>query len=298
MRDVFQMISQVSKSNATVLIRGESGTGKELVANSIHYNSLRVKNPFVKVNCAALPANLIESELFGHEKGAFTGALITQIGRFELAKGSTIFLDEIGELPLNLQAKLLRVYESGEFERLGNPKTRYSDARIITATNRDLEAEVGQGNFRKDLWYRLKVFTITLPPLRQRIADIPLLLQWFMERLSRKLGKPPVKLSQNMLKALQNYHWPGNVRELKNMIESALITGQLNKIKLEPLQVADEPSEGFKPLEEMERDYILKVLKAKKWKVQGKNSAAEILRMNPNTLRARINKLGITKPTS
>jgi len=295
---VLYQVEQVAPTDTSVLILGETGTGKELVARAIHKLSARKNRVLVKVNCAALPADLIESELFGHEKGAFTGALNTQIGRFELAKGSTIFLDEIGELPLNLQAKLLRVYESGEFERLGNPKTRYSDARIIAATNRDLEAEVGQGNFRKDLWYRLKVFTITLPPLRQRSADIPLLLQWFMERLSRKMGKPPLELSQNMLKALQNYHWPGNVRELKNMIESALITGQLNKIKLEPLQVADETSEGFKSLEEMERDYILKVLKAKKWKVQGKNSAAEILRMNPNTLRARINKLGITKPTS
>jgi chemotaxis protein methyltransferase CheR len=281
-----------------VLILGETGTGKELVARAIHKLSLRSKRVLVKVNCAALPAELIESELFGREKGAFTGATTTQVGRFELAKGSTILLDEIGELPLTLQAKLLRVYESGEFERLGNPKTRYSDARIIAATNRDLEDEVRQGRFREDLWYRLKVFTVTLPPLRQRKADIPLLIKWFMDQLSRKMGKPAPEISKHNLQALQDYHWPGNVRELKNMLESTLITGRVDKLKSDLLPKASEKQvSDFQSLEEMERDYILQVMKSKNWKVQGANSAASILEMNPNTLRARIKKLGIKKPS-
>ena len=206
-------------------------------------------------------------------------------------------LDEIGELPLTLQAKLLRVYESGEFERLGNPKTRYSDARIIAATNRDLEDEVRQGRFREDLWYRLKVFTVTLPPLRRRKTDIPLLIKWFMDQLSRKMGKPAPEISKYNLHALQDYHWPGNVRELKNMLESTLITGRFDKLKFDLLPKASEnQGSDFKSLEEMERDYILQVMKSRNWKVQGANSAASVLKVNPNTLRARIKKLGIKKP--
>jgi chemotaxis protein methyltransferase CheR len=279
-----------------VLILGETGTGKELVARAIHKLSSRSNRVLVKVNCAALPAELIESEMFGREKGAFTGAATAQIGRFELAKGSTIFLDEIGELPITLQAKLLRVYESGEFERLGNPKTLYSDARIITATNRDLEDEVRQGGFREDLLYRLKVFTVTLPPLRRRKADIPLLIKWFMDQLSRKMGKHAVEIPNHTIQALQDYHWPGNVRELKNMLESTLITGRVDKLKFDLLPKASEnQGSDFKTLEEMERDYILQVMKSKNWKVQGANSAASILEMNPNTLRARLKKLGIKK---
>ena len=272
-----------------------TGTGKELVARAIHKLSSRSNRVLVKVNCAALPADLIEIELFGREKGAFTGATTTQIGRFELAKGSTIFLDEIGELPLTLQAKLLRVYESGEFERLGSPKTRYSDARIIAATNRNLEDEVRRGRFREDLWYRLKVFTVTLPPLRRRKADIPLLIKWFMDQLSRKMGKPAVEIPKHTIRALQDYHWPGNVRELRNMVESALITARGDKLKFELPKSSENHISDFKSLEEMERDYILQVLKAKNWKVQGPNSAASILGMNPNTLCARIKKLGIKK---
>jgi PAS domain S-box-containing protein len=292
---VLYQVEQVAATDSSVLILGETGTGKELVARAIHKLSSRSNRVLVKVNCAALPAELIESELFGREKGAFTGATATQIGRFELAKGSTILLDEIGELPLTLQAKLLRVYESGEFERLGNPKTLYSDARIIAATNRALEDEVRQGRFREDLWYRLKVFTVTLPPLRQRKADIPLLIKWFMDQLSRKMGKPAVEIPKHTMQALQGYHWPGNVRELKNMVESALITARGNKMNLELPNMSAPAISDFKPFEEMERDYILQVLKAKNWKVQGTNSAASILGMNPNTLRARIKKLGIKK---
>jgi PAS domain S-box-containing protein len=293
---VLYQVEQVASTDSSVLILGETGTGKELVARAIHKLSSRGNRVMVKVNCAALPAELIESELFGREKGAFTGAMTTQIGRFELAKGSTLFLDEIGELPLALQAKLLRVFESGEFERLGNPKTRHSDARIIAATNRNLEDEVRQSRFREDFWYRLKVFTVTLPPLRQRKADIPLLIKWFMDQLSKKMGKPAVEIPKHTTQALQDYHWPGNVRELKNMVESALITARDNKLNLEIPQIADHTISDFRPFEEMERDYILQVLKAKNWKVQGTNSAASILEMNPNTLRARIKKLGIKKP--
>jgi len=294
---VLYQVEQVASTDSSVLILGETGTGKELVARAIHRLSLRSNRVLVKVNCAALPANLIESELFGHEKGAFTGAMTKQVGRFEIATGSTLFLDEIGELPLTLQAKLLRVLESGEFERLGSPKTLYSDARIITCTNRVLEEEVRQGRFREDLWYRLKVFTVTLPPLRQRKADIPLLIKWFMDQLSRKMGKPAVEIPKHTIQALQDYHWPGNVRELRNMVESALITGRGNKMHLELPKISDHTISDFKPFEEMERDYILQVLKAKNWKVQGTNSAASVLGMNPNTLRARIKKLGIKKQT-
>ena len=293
---VLYQVEQVATTDSPVLILGETGTGKELIARAIHKLSPRSNRVLVKVNCAALPADLIESELFGREKGAFTGATATQIGRFELAKGSTLFLDEIGELPLALQAKLLRVFESGEFERLGNPKTLHSDARIIAATNRNLEEEeLRQGKFREDLWYRLKVFTVTLPPLRQRQADIPLLIKWFMDQLSRKMGKSAAEISEHTIQALQDYHWPGNVRELKNTIESALITASGNKIKLAPPKMSAPTASSLKSLEEMERDYILQVLKAKNWKIQGTNSAAFVLEMNPNTLRARIKKLGIKK---
>jgi len=294
---VLYQVEQVAATDSSVLILGETGTGKELVARAIHKLNSRSNRVLVKVNCAALPAELIESELFGREKGAFTGATTTQIGRFELARGSTILLDEIGELPFTLQAKLLRVYESGEFERLGNPETLYSDARIIAATNRDLEDEVLQGRFREDLWYRLKVFTITLPPLRQRKADIPLLIKWFMGQLSRKMGKPAVEIPKHNLQALQDYHWPGNVRELKNMLESALITGRGDKLKINLPKASENQGSDFKSLEEMERDYILQVMKSTNWKIQGANSAASILEMNPNTLRARLKKLGIKKPS-
>ena len=294
---VLFQVEQVAATDSAVLILGETGTGKELVARAIHKLSPRRNRVLVKVNCAALPADLIESELFGREKGAFTGATTTQIGRFELAKTSTILLDEIGELPLTLQAKLLHVLESGEFERLGNPKTLHSDARIITSTNRILEDEVRQGRFREDLWYRLKVFTVTLPPLRQRKEDIPLLVKWFMGQFSRKMAKPAVEISKHTIQALQDYHWPGNVRELKNIIESGLITARGDKMNLEIPQPSDSAIHNFKPLQEMERDYILQVLKVKNWKVQGANSAASVLQMNPNTLRARIKKLGIKKPS-
>jgi chemotaxis protein methyltransferase CheR len=250
----------------------------------------------VKVNCAALPGELIESELFGREKGAFTGATATQLGRFELAKGSTLFLDEIGELPLELQSKLLRVLESGEFERLGSSATLHSDARIIAATNRALEEEVRKGRFREDLWYRLKVFPITVPPLRERKEDIPLLVKWFVDQLVRKMGKRTAEIPKQTMQALQNYTWPGNVRELEHAIEGAIITARGKKLNFELPKIADTALSNFTSLEQMERDYILQVLEAKNWKIGGEGNAASTLGMHVNTLRARMKKLGIQKP--
>jgi transcriptional regulator with GAF, ATPase, and Fis domain len=295
---VLHRVEQVASLESTVLILGETGTGKELIARALHKLSSRSKRALVKVNCAALPGELIESELFGREKGAFTGATTTQLGRFELANGSTLFLDEIGELPLDLQAKLLRVLESGEFERLGSSRPLYSDARIIAATNRDLEVEVRKGRFREDLWYRLKVFPITVPPLRDRMEDIPLLVKWFMELLARKMGKPALanNISQHTMQALQAYSWPGNIRELMHVVEGALITAQGKKLNFDLPKIADVMTSDFKSLEEMERQYILDVLNAKNWKIGGKDSAATILGINVNTLRGRMKKLGINKP--
>jgi formate hydrogenlyase transcriptional activator len=293
---VLHRVEQVSPTDSPVLILGETGTGKELMARAIHELSSRRKRALVKVNCAALPKELIESELFGREKGAFTGATKTQVGRFELANGSTLFLDEIGELPLELQPKLLGVLESGEFERLGSPRTLRSDARIIAATNRSLEEEVRKGRFREDLWYRLKVFPITVPPLRDRPDDIPLLVKWFVDQLARKMGKHKAEVPKRTMQMLQSYPWPGNIRELKHAIESALITAQGKKLCFELPQIGDTALSDFKSFEKMERDYILKVLKAKNWKIGGKNSAASILGMHVNTLRGRMKKLGIKRP--
>lgn len=250
----------------------------------------------VKVNCAALPRELIESELFGREKGAFTGATMSQPGRFELAKGSTLFLDEIGELPLELQAKLLRVLESGEFERLGSPRTFHSDARIIVATNRVLEMEVRKGRFREDLWYRLNVFPITVPPLREHPEDIPLLVKWFVYELARKMGKRVAEVPKRTMLRLQRYPWPGNVRELRHAVENALIAAKGKKLNFELPHIEDNALTEFKTFEEMEREYILRILKAKNWKIGGKDSAASTLGMHVNTLRGRMTKLGIKKP--
>jgi formate hydrogenlyase transcriptional activator len=293
---VLFQLEQVAPIDSPVLILGETGTGKELVARGIHQLSPRGDRALVKVNCPAIPGDLVESELFGHEKGAFTGAVSRQIGSFELARGSTIFLDEIGELPLALQPKLLRVLEYGEFERVGNPKTLKTNARIIAATNRDLQDEIAKGRFREDLYYRLKVLTLTLPTLRQRKTDIPLLVQWFIDKFARKLGKPAASIPSRAMQALQDYDWPGNVRELKHAVENALVTARGGKIKFDLPKNSSLSSDSFKSLEDMERDYIRKVLITKKWKIQGEDSAAAILRMHPNTLRARMNKLGISKP--
>jgi len=295
---VLHRVEMVAPQDSTVILLGETGTGKELIARAIHQLSSRNKRPLMKVNCAALPGELIESELFGREKGAFTGATTTQIGRFELADKSTLFLDEIGELPFELQAKLLRVLESGEFERLGSPRMLHSDARIITATNRDLEAEVRKGRFREDLWYRLKIFPITVPPLRDRTEDIPLLVNHFVQLFSRKMGKKAasLKITKSSMRALQSYPWPGNVRELMHVVESALITSEKNKLHFDLPKTADAATRKLKTFEEMEREYVLEVLKAKNWKIEGRDSASSILGLPPSTLRARIRKLGLKRP--
>ena len=297
---VLHRLEMVAPKDSAVILLGETGTGKELIARALHRLSSRGKRPLVKVNCAALPGELIESELFGREKGAFTGATTTQIGRFELADKSTLFLDEIGELPLELQAKLLRVLESGEFERLGSSRTLHSNARIITATNRDLEAEVRKKRFREDLWYRLKVFPITVPPLRDRIEDIPLLVNNFIQLFSRRMGirAEALKIPKRSMQALKSYSWPGNVRELMHAVESALISLQGNKLHFDLPKTAAVATGKLRSLEEMEREYILEVLKAKNWKIRGEDGAASILGKPSSTLRSRMKKLGIKRPKS
>ena len=233
MKKILGKVEQVASTDATVLILGESGTGKELVARAVHNLSERRERPLVKVNCAALPANLIESELFGHEKGAFTGALSRKIGRFELADGGTIFLDEIGELPLELQTKLLRVLQEGEFERLGNPQTIHANVRVIAATNRNLEKAIEKNEFREDLYYRLNVFPVSIPPLRDRKEDIPLLVNHFIKKYNVKTAKKVETISQEIIQALQEYYWPGNVRELENVIERAVIISPGKQLQLD-----------------------------------------------------------------
>ncbi len=295
---VLYRAEQVAPMDTTVLILGETGTGKELIAAAIHGMSPRTKRPMIMVNCAALPGNLIESELFGREKGAFTGADTRQIGRFEVANGSTLCLDEIGELPLELQAKLLRVIQHGEFERLGSSHTIKVDVRIVATTNRDLDEEVRNGRFRQDLYYRLNVFPITVPPLRQRKEDIPLLVKTFIERYSRKLGKQITSIQKETMKALQDYPWPGNVRELESIIERGVILCPGPVLHLaDKLEISSLPlSSAVRTLEEMERNQILKILSETRWRIEGKNGAAAILGLHPSTLRARMHKLGILRP--
>jgi len=295
---VLYRAEQVAPANTTVLILGETGTGKELIAAAIHQMSPRKARPLITVNCAALPANLMESELFGREKGAFTGADSRQVGRFELANGSTLCLDEIGELPPEMQAKLLRVIQHNEFERLGSSHTIKVDVRIIATTNRNLEEEVRKGRFRQDLYYRLNVFPITVPPLRQRTEDIPLLAHAFVERYSKKLGKQITSIQKETMKALQNYPWPGNVRELENVIERAAILCPGPALQLaDKLEISCFPfSSTVKTLEEMERNQILKTLSETRWRIEGKDGAAAILGLHPSTLRARMHKLGISRP--
>jgi PAS domain S-box-containing protein len=290
-------ITQVAPTDTTVLITGETGTGKELVARAIHSSSSRKDRPLIKVNCGALAPSLIESELFGHEKGSFTGAITRKLGRFELANGGTIFLDEIGELPLELQVKLLRVIQENEFERLGGTKTIKVDVRIIAATNRNLKQEVDNGRFREDLWYRLNVYPITVPPLRQRREDIPLLIEHFANGYAKKFGKHITSVSPRALQTLQSHSWPGNVRELANAIERAVIHAKGSV--LHSVGRFEEPSEEppflAKTLEEVEREYILRTLENTGWRIEGPNGAANILGLNPSTLRTRMVKLGIQR---
>ena len=295
---VLYRAEQVAPQNTTVLILGETGTGKELIAAAIHNLSPRKDRPLITVNCAALPANLIESELFGREKGAFTGADTRQVGRFEIAHGSTLCLDEIGELPLELQAKLLRVIQHNEFERLGSSQTIKVDVRIVATTNRNLEEEVRKGRFRQDLYYRLNVFPITVPPLRQRREDIPILVQAFTERYARKLGKQITSIQKETMKALQDYPWPGNIRELESIIERAVILCPGPVLQLaDKLEISSLPlSSAVRTLEETERNQIIKTLSETRWRIEGKDGAAAILGLHPSTLRARMHKLGISRP--
>jgi formate hydrogenlyase transcriptional activator len=288
-------INQVAPTDTTVLIMGETGTGKELVARALHAGSPRKDRPLVKVNCSALAPTLIESELFGHEKGAFTGAVGRKPGRFELANGGTIFLDEIGELPPELQVKLLRVIQESEFERIGGNKTIKVDVRIIAATNRNLKMEVDHGTFREDLWYRLNVYPITTPPLRQRKEDIPLLVQHFVGTYAKKFNKSISSVSPRTMDDLQAHSWPGNVRELANVIERAVVHTHGNVLQVVDHFKAVSETVPTETLEEVEREYILRTLENTGWRIEGPHGAAKILGLNPSTLRTRMIKLGIQR---
>ena len=298
-KKVLLAVEKVAATDATVLVTGETGTGKELIARAIHHLSPRKDGTLVKVNCAAIPAGLIESELFGHEKGAFTGALARKIGRFELADQATIFLDEVGEIPLELQTKLLRVLQEGEFERLGSTKTIKVNVRVVAATNRDLEKEVREGRFRSDLYYRLNVFPIHLPPLRERQQDIPLLVSYFVKKFSASIGKKVESVSGKSMEMLKQYRWPGNIRELEHVIERAVILSQGPELELGdwmPRGDTPDPTGATKTLEEVERAHITQVLTHTNWRVSGDKGAAKILGLNPTTLEARMKKLGIQRP--
>jgi formate hydrogenlyase transcriptional activator len=303
LQSVLFEVEQVAPADSTVLLLGETGTGKELIAKAIHARSRRCDRTLVKVNCAALPPTLIESELFGHEKGAFTGAVSRKIGRFELADGGTLFLDEIGELPLALQTKLLRVLQEKEFERVGSSVTQKVDVRVIAASNRNLAEAVREGNFRSDLYYRLRVFPIELPPLRARKEDVPLLVWHFLEQLTRTIGKQIERVPAATMARLIAYDWPGNIRELRNVLERALVLSPGPVLRL------DELGESFqaavpattvggsaRALEDVEREHILRTLEACDWRVKGQGNAAAQLKLHPNTLQSRMKKLGIRRP--
>ena len=296
-------VEQVAPTDTTVLIEGETGVGKELFARAIHQASGRANQVFIKVNCPAIPSNLIESELFGHEKGSFTGAYTKRKGRFEVANKGTLFLDEIGELPIDVQSKLLRILEEEEFERIGSSETHKVDVRVIAATNRILKEEVHNGRFREDLYYRLSAYPISVPPLRKRKDDIPLLIESFVDNISRKLGKKIDKISRETLQKLLDYSWPGNIRELRNVIESSVIGSAHEKLILSldtrntllaEMNEITEETESLS-LEEVERQYIYKILHQCNWRINGGQGAAKILAIHPNTLRNRMIKLNITK---
>jgi transcriptional regulator with GAF, ATPase, and Fis domain len=299
MRYVMFRVEQVAATNASVLLLGETGTGKELLARAIHRRSPRRARSLVVVNCAALPGALMESELFGRERGAFTGAHVSQIGRFELANRGTLMLDEIGELPLELQPKLLRVLQEGQVERLGSPRSVDVDVRVIAATNRELAEEVRQGRFRTDLYYRLNVFPITLPSLRERREDIPLLVRHLVKRLSRSLQKPIDAIPASVMRTLEQYDWPGNIRELENVLQRAMILSTDTTLTL---------SDGWMPypqpastrellaLVDVERQHIRNILDMTRWRIEGPAGAADLLKMKPSTLRSRMAKLGVGRP--
>ncbi len=298
-----KMVSVVAPTDSNVVIMGETGTGKELIARAIHRLSGRRQCAFVKLNCAAIPLGLLESELFGHEKGAFTGAIAQKLGRFELANKGTLFLDEVGDIPLELQAKLLRVLQEQEFERLGGNYTHKVDVRLVAATHRDLAAMVKQGGFREDLYYRLKVFPIYVPPLRQRAEDIPKLVWHFTKAYARKMNKTIEEIPSATMDALAKYQWPGNVRELQNLIERAVILSSHTVLRapieeLEPFSAHRRTNLPISGLEELERDHILHVLETSNWVVGGHNGAAERLGIKRTTLLYKMRRLRIIRPTS
>jgi formate hydrogenlyase transcriptional activator len=301
LRSVLQEIETVAPTGSTVLIYGETGTGKELIARAIHNLSQRGSQNFVKLNCAAIPTGLLESEMFGHEKGAFTGAITQRIGRFELANHGTVFLDEIGEIPLELQPKLLRVLQEREFERLGSSRTMRTDARLIAATNRDLAAMVAEQKFRTDLFYRLNVFPVHVPPLRERHDDIPLLVRHFVQQFARRMGKVVDTIPAEAMNVLVRYHWPGNIRELQNLMERAVIlsTGPILKVPLDHLEAQPVPAPSIakraETLEAAERRHILEALDAASWVISGPKGAAAALGLKRSTLQARMEKLGIRR---
>ena len=298
-QDVLKQVAPVAPTDATVLVHGETGTGKELVCRAIHHLSPRSAKPMVKLNCAAIPPGLVESELFGHEKGAFTGAISQKQGRFELAHEGTIFLDEIGDLPLEAQTKLLRVLEEQAFERVGGIRTIKIDTRVIAATHRDLEKMVKENEFRQVLFYRLNVFPVTLPPLRERVEDIPLLANYFIRRVCARLGRPPCVLSAGAMKSLEDYSWPGNVRELENIIERSIILCGGRSIDQEHIQVEagqqDDTERKIRHMSDVEKGHIIEALKAAHGKVSGGGGAAELLGLKPTTLESRMKKLGIDR---
>jgi PAS domain S-box-containing protein len=319
MLQVLENVNRVATTDASVLINGETGTGKELIARAIHSISNRRDKPLIKVNCAALPEGLVESELFGHEKGAFSGALNRRIGRFELAQGGTIFLDEIGEVPMAVQVKLLRVLQERGFERVGGSETITADVRIIAATNRDLPKAIHNGHFREDLYYRLNVFPIWLPPLRERHGDVRLLAKFLINKFAAKVGKRIEAISDSTMQRLNAYHWPGNIRELENILERGIILSNSSILEIDPdvfgsppavvsaspgndtsvavAPVASGPDLPSASLESIERNHILSVLKQTGWVIEGPQGCAEILHLHPNTLRSRLKKLGIKRPS-
>jgi transcriptional regulator with GAF, ATPase, and Fis domain len=303
LKHVFDRIDQVADTDVSVLLLGETGTGKELIARAIHQRSRRRQRGFVVVDCGALPPSLIESELFGRERGAYTGADIAQAGRFEVANGGTIFLDEIAELPIELQPKLLRVLQEGQVDRLGSTRTIRTDIRVIAATNRNLVDEIRRGRFRRDLFYRLNVFPIALPALRERREDLPVLVRHFCDRLGRQVGKRVVNITPGSFDALRRYEWPGNIRELENVILQALIVARGDTLDLshfvgEPLETdsTDQVWGQQRSLADVERDHIQTVLRNTSWRIEGMRGAARILGLQPSTLRSRMIKLGLRRP--
>jgi transcriptional regulator with GAF, ATPase, and Fis domain len=297
MKRVLAQVEQVADTDATVLLSGETGTGKELLARTIHSLSKRKERPLITINCAVLPPTLIESELFGREKGAYTGALTRMAGRFEVADRSTLFLDEVGELPLDLQAKLLRVLEEGRFERLGSTNSLQADVRIIAATNRDLAREVAAGRFRSDLYYRLNVFPVAIPPLRERAEDIDPLVWMFVKQSEKKLNKRIDRIPRRNMEALKRYPWPGNARELRNIIEHAMILGRGSTLHVHPPKWKADDVIPASTLEDVERRHILGVLEKTGWRVTGAQGAAQMLGLKRTTLQSKMKKLGIQRPT-